>query len=283
MCASITALSLKTAQRQFIGGGICLDGRASSIKQRGFSSQREFVFGRNGSLFPSLQCSPKLKPLAKPLPRLMLDAVSDRRKSQLLNCRACSIWLPAVLMLVFAATRWPGLMPANFSAAYALTFCAGVYFGKRTAWFLPLITLLLTDIALNIYYNVPFHWYQLFNYAGYTVLISLGRCLSTGASFLKLLGGSLLGAIFFYLATNTAAWFFNPFKHPEYTRDFAGWAIALIQGDANWPETWVFFRNTLASSALFTALFVGAMKLAECPQTEESRNRSKVPSRSLPG
>lgn len=161
-------------------------------------------------------------------------------------------------------------MPPNFSAAYALTFCAGVYFGKRMAWFLPLSVLLFTDGALNIHYGQPFRPYQLFTYVGYIGLIGIGRCLGPNASAPKLLMGSLFGAILFYLVTNTAAWFFNPFRNPEYTRDLMGWIIALTKGTANWPDTWVFFRNTLTSSGLFTALFVGTMKLAESPEEEES-------------
>lgn len=177
--------------------------------------------------------------------------------------------MPAALMLVFAATRWPGLMPANFSAAYALAFCAGVYFGKWSSWFLPLATLLLTDVLLNLHYGALFYWHQIFNYVGYLGLIGIGRCLGANASALSLLAGSLLGSVFFYLATNTASWFFNPFQNVEYTRDWAGWTIALTQGTANWPETWVFFRSTLVSCGLFTALFVGAMKLAEVPQEKK--------------
>jgi len=36
------------------------------------------------------------------------------------------IALPLALMIVFALSRVPGMMPQNFSAAYALAFCAGV-------------------------------------------------------------------------------------------------------------------------------------------------------------
>ena len=36
-------------------------------------------------------------------------------------------WLPLVLMLVFAASRWPGMLPENFSAAHALLFCAAFF------------------------------------------------------------------------------------------------------------------------------------------------------------
>jgi hypothetical protein len=185
-------------------------------------------------------------------------------------------WLPYLFLALFALSRWPGLFPPSFSAAYALVFCAGVFFAGRMAWWLPLGTLLLTDLALNMYYwaqgwNV---WdgsalrYQLCNYAAYAALIWLGRRFKPQSSFLSLLGGGILGAILFYLITNTASWLFNPFANPEYVKTFPGWLTALIKGTSGWPQTWEFFRNTLASGGLFTGLFVGAMNLtapAESP------------------
>ena len=55
------------------------------------------------------------------------------------------------------------------------------------------------------------------------------------SSLAGLLGGGLLGAILFYLITNTAAWLFNPFHNPEYARNLAGWFIALTKGTAGYP------------------------------------------------
>ena len=184
-----------------------------------------------------------------------------------------NIWLAIVLMVAFALTRWPGLLPWNFSAAYALAFCAGVYFPNRLAWWLPLVTLMATDIALNCYYQFAlgvdaFQVYQLVNYAAFAALIGLGRRFRPGDSWLKLLSGGLLGAILFYLITNTAAWLFNPFGNPEYTKNFTGWLIALTKGTGGYPETWQFFRNTLLSGGLFTGLFVGAMKLNEAAEAK---------------
>ena len=70
----------------------------------------------------------------------------------------------------------------------------------------------------------------------------------------------------FYLITNTASWLFNPFHNPEYTKTIAGWIIALTKGTGGYPPTWEFFRNTLLSGGLFTALFAAAAKLtAESP------------------
>ncbi len=186
-------------------------------------------------------------------------------------------------MVVLGLSRWPGLMPENFSAVYGLIFCAGVYFAGRTAWWLPLGTLVATDLALNCYYQ----WavgvdvfssktlvYLAFNYAAYGALIWLGKRFRPSSSFLALLGGGILGAILFYLITNTASWFFNPFHNPEYTKTLTGWIVALTHGTQGWPETWQFFRNTLMSGGLFTGLFVGAMKLTESAEAGEAEANS---------
>jgi len=191
------------------------------------------------------------------------------------------IAFPLALMIVFGLSRIPGMLPQNFSAAYAVAFCAGVYFSGRMAWWLPLSTLVVTDVGLDLYYlhlgwkvfDLPVLKYQLFNYAAYGVLIWFGRRFNPRASFLALLGGGVLGALLFYLITNTASWFFNPFSNPEYTKNFMGWLTALTKGTAGWPQTWEFFRNTLLSGGLFTGLFAGAMKLTASESAQEKESQ----------
>lgn len=193
--------------------------------------------------------------------------------------------LPLALMVVFALSRVPGMLPPNFSAAYALLFCAGVYFSGRLAWWLPLATLLATDAGLDVYYrhlgwnvfDAPTLKSQLINYFAYLCLIWLGRRYKPRASFLSLLTGGVLGAVLFYLVTNTASWLFNPFGNPEYTRTLLGWLTALTKGTAGWPETWEFFRNTLLSGGLFTGLFVGAMKILEAAESAKEKEPQEEP------
>lgn len=122
------------------------------------------------------------------------------------------LWLPLALMASFALTRIPGVLPLNFSAAYALAFCAGVYLPARMAWWLPLSVLLLTDVLLNLFYYAEssVSMYQLLQYVGYAVIILLGRQYRARSSWLALLGGGVLGALLFYLITNTVAWLQNP-------------------------------------------------------------------------
>lgn len=175
-------------------------------------------------------------------------------------------------MAVFAVGRWPGLMPDNFSAVYALVFCGGVFLPRRLAWWLPLATLWMTDVLLNLHYRrlyesnpdayaAPmelFSPYLLANYASYAALIWLGTRFKPTAHWLKLVGGGILGALVFYVVSNTASWL----QLPGYAKTFSGWLQALTVGLPGWPPTWVFFLKTLASGGLFTGLFVGAMKLA---------------------
>ncbi len=169
--------------------------------------------------------------------------------------------LPGLFIVVLALSRIPHLLPPNFSAVYAFVFCAGVYFPGRLAWWLPLGTMVATDVALNVfYYHVqPVGVDLLLNYAVYVLLIGLGKWFGARAGFFKLLAGGLLGAVVFYLVTNTLAWL----QDGSYARSLAGWIQALTIGHPDiHPSTWQFFRNTLLSMGIFTALFVGVEKLA---------------------
>ncbi len=188
------------------------------------------------------------------------------------------VGLPLALMLVLALSRIPGVLPENFSAAYALAFCGGLYFAGAMAWWLPLGTLLATDICLNqFYYHQPvFSWYMLGKTLAFAGIVWLGRRHSPRMGFLRLLGGGLLGAIVFYLFTNTASWL----SDTGYAKTLAGWLQALTTGLPGYPPTWEFFRNTLLSGGLFTGLFVAAMKLtapAESPQEKEAGAKAEEP------
>ena len=200
--------------------------------------------------------------LSPPRAHVSLRSVKDKS----------NIWPAVFLMISFALTRWPGLLPDNFSAAYALAFCAGVYFPRRLAWWLPLVTLLVTDMLMNaLYYHVaPVSPYMLVNYATYAAIIWMGTRLRATAPWLKLVNGSLLGAVLFYLVTNTTAWLQNP----EYARTVGGWIQALTTGIAGYPPTWMFFWKTLLSTGLFTGLFAGAMKLCQKLEADEAEEES---------
>lgn len=118
-----------------------------------------------------------------------------------------------------------------------------------------------TDIGLNVfYYHVSaLRWEILLNYGVYAALIAAGKWMGKSAPLWKLLFGGVVGALLFYLITNTLSWW----RDPDYTRTISGWVQALFTGVPGYPPSWEFFRNTLLSGGLFTALFAGAAKVTQ--------------------
>jgi hypothetical protein len=165
------------------------------------------------------------------------------------------------------------MLPENFSAAYALAFCGGVYLRGRFAWWLPLAVLVGTDLLLNVfYYHYPIlDGYMAVRLLAFLALVGLGRRFKPGMAWWKLLGGGVIGALLFYLATNTAAWLYDP----GYPKTLAGLWQALTTGLPGYPPTWSFFRNTLLSGGLFTALFVGSMKVSAAAESKAEQDASE--------
>lgn len=170
------------------------------------------------------------------------------------------------LVLILLATGYrllPTLDPslANFSPLMAIAFCGAVYFQRRVMWLVPFAALVLSDVYLDAFYarEYGYEW----NAAGFLArtacfagALCLGWFVSQRRSWLWLLNGSLLGAILFYLVTNTQSWFSDPF----YAKTLAGWWQALTVGHPEFPPTIYFFRNTLFGDLMFTGLFAGLME-----------------------
>ncbi len=180
-------------------------------------------------------------------------------------------------MVVFAMTRWPGVMPSNFSAAYGLAFCAGIYFSGSTRWILPLLTLGLTDVLLNLKYGASvINVYSLISLATFSAIIWFGTKFSRRWPWIILALGGVAGALVFYIVTNTISWLADP----AYAKTFGGWFQALTVGRPGFPATWEFFRNTLLSGGLFTGLFSAAMKFSDPVESEDpvkEESESEVP------
>lgn len=191
-----------------------------------------------------------------------------------------------VFLALLAVMRWPGLLPANLSAVYGLVFCAGAFLRSPRWLGATFGVLLATDVLLLLHYRfqggldvlgAASLLYLAVNYLGYGVILGLGRCFGTASRWLALVAGGVLGALLFYLVTNTAAWFFNPFRNPEYTRTLEGWITALTKGTGGYPETWTFFRNTLLGGGLFTALFSGVWKFTGAESPAEKGEKAPEP------
>ena len=190
--------------------------------------------------------------------------------------------MPLVLMLVFAASRWPGMLPQNFSAAHALLFCAAFWLPGWMGWVLPLATIIVTDVLLNLFhYSMPVMVPELVvNWMILALFVVLAKWLARRRSYGRVFLGTLIGALLFYLVSNTVSWLVNP----VYAKSIAGWVQALTVGLPGFPPTWLFGLKSLLGTGLFTGLFAGAMKWSEALdatepelETEDDNEETEVP------
>jgi hypothetical protein len=169
----------------------------------------------------------------------------------------------AALILIFAVTLYrvcyalagsPGAW-ANFSPLAAVLLCSAAYLPRRVMLLAGLLPLVITDLFLNAHYHQPiFDTGMISRYFCFGLLLLLGTMVRSQHKYkiLYLFGSTLAGSCLFYLVTNTATWV----STADYAKTLGGWWQALTSGLPGFPPTLLFFRNTLLSDFLFTALFV---------------------------
>ncbi len=175
--------------------------------------------------------------------------------------------MPAAALILVAFAVLLRLLPtldltwSNLAPFTAIAFCGAVYVRRTWFWVVSFLALELSDLYLNWFHarEYGFHW----DLGGFVLrslcfglAVGLGRWVSRRKSWLWLLNGSLLGAVLFYLITNTQSWWADPF----YAKSLAGWWQALTVGHPEYPPTILFFKNTLFGDLLFTGLFSGVME-----------------------
>ncbi|MDB6115362.1 MAG: hypothetical protein JWQ62_2307 [Lacunisphaera sp.] len=174
--------------------------------------------------------------------------------------------MAVALILIVLATLYRVLPTlnlglSNFSPVMAIAFCGAVYFRNRWMWLVPFVALALSDVYVNNFYarEYGFDWPLsglVARTACFAVALAIGAGVARRKSWLNLLNGALLGAIVFYVVTNTQSWAADAF----YAKTLAGWWQALTVGHPEYPPTVLFFRNTLFGDLMFTGLFAGIME-----------------------
>jgi hypothetical protein len=143
----------------------------------------------------------------------------------------------------------------NFQPMGAVFLCCAATLPKRLAWVLPFSALIMSNVLLNaVYGESNFTAEALFQYVAFGLVGWIGwslRKMPHGRSFAVLGGGALAGALAFYILSNTCSWAIEPL----YPKTVYGWVQSLTTGLPGYVPSWVFLRNGLASSVVFTALF----------------------------
>ena len=137
--------------------------------------------------------------------------------------------------------------PFNFTPAAALALFAGAHLrDRRLAYSVPLIAAFLRDLVMGFHIMIPAV------YACFAVTAWIGRRIRDRRTFRNVAVAALASSVLFFLVTNFAWWALGG----AYPKNLAGLIDCLVAGIP-------YFRNTLASDALYAAILFGGMALAE--------------------
>lgn len=135
--------------------------------------------------------------------------------------------------------------PPNFAPIAAIALFGGVYLSRKTALLLPLAALAISDIFIGSYDPKL----MISVYSSFVVCVVLGFWLKKNRKWYTILGGSVLGAVLFFLITNFAVWAFSPW----YPKNITGFVQCYVMALP-------FFRNTLLGDLFYVSLFFGAFE-----------------------
>lgn len=162
--------------------------------------------------------------------------------------------LPYLYLLVAVVARF---LPHTFS--FTPVGAALLFFGaradRRRLW-IPVLLLAVTDVALNRFvYGYPFTADLPLTWAWYAGIALMGGWLKQNDRPLRVADAALATSVSFFLVSNFAVWaVWN-----MYPKNAAG----LLQ---SYLMALPFFRNTVASDLLFSALFFSLPVLASAAQ-----------------
>lgn len=135
--------------------------------------------------------------------------------------------------------------PANFTAIGAVALFAGAAFPKRWGVFIPLISMIVSDIFIG------FHQLVLFTWGSMAISGLIGIALRSRIRTFPVVLGTLLSSMQFFLITNWAVWQFSPL----YEKTFAGLVQSYVAGIP-------FYRNMIAGDFFYVAVLFGVWALA---------------------
>ena len=137
--------------------------------------------------------------------------------------------------------------PPNFTPIAAMALFGGASFAsKRAALLVPLTGLCLSDLVLGFYSVTPVV------YGSFALIVCLGFWLRRRQTVWRIAGATVAGAVLFFVLTNFGVWALDAL----YPRTMTGLADCYVAATP-------FFRNTLLSDLLYSALLFGGLAFAE--------------------
>src|SRR3989338_7429577 len=150
--------------------------------------------------------------------------------------------------------------PPNFAPIMAIALFCGIYLPKHWAILAPLAAMFLSDLMIGFYaWPIMLSVYMSFSLSGLvgvwirqkTTPPKAGGPAQGGKNVRRIIGGTLLSSILFFLVTNWAVWAFGAMYPHTIGGLFESYTLAIP-----------FFRNSLLGDFFYVGLMVGGYELA---------------------
>jgi hypothetical protein len=140
----------------------------------------------------------------------------------------------------------------NFTPIAAMALFGGAYItDKRLAFAVPLLAMLVSDVALQVMFGWGFHNTIAYVYASFAITTVIGIIVKRKITVISVIAGSLISSILFFLITNFGYWA---------TTDFQSGVTGL---NAAYVAGLPFFRATMLGDLLFNTVLFGSFYLAQ--------------------
>ncbi|MDP2652567.1 MAG: hypothetical protein Q8Q08_00890 [Candidatus Omnitrophota bacterium] len=150
--------------------------------------------------------------------------------------------LPLAVLILGIGSRWVIHAP-NFTPVLSLALFSGFYLTRRHALWVPVLLMVVSDIAIGFHSTILFTW-------GSVLLISLiGLGLRPQRSVGLAVAVSFAASLLFFLVTNFGSWLM---MYPPTPQGLSACYAAAVP----------FFHHTLVSTVVSSVVLFGAYELA---------------------
>ncbi len=157
------------------------------------------------------------------------------------------------------SSLFPTIVP-NVSPLLAVSLVGAMYLPRQWGWLIGPVAMLVTDLAFLTTNAVTegsmFSGWTVVSLALYALIGGLGVLISQRKSLVKIIGGSLVSSLAFYVTANTFSWWHDRGTTFGYEPTCAGWVQANTVGLPGYLPTWYFLRNGMIGDLFFVLLFV---------------------------
>lgn len=154
---------------------------------------------------------------------------------------------PATFILVGALARIIP-HPANFAPIAAMALFGGVYMGKKQAFILPILAMILSDLLIG-FDSLPMRGII---YGTFLATVLLGIWLKNHKNTKNIILASLFSSILFFVVTNFAVWVFGGM----YSKNLLGLSESYVMAIP-------FFRNTILGDLFYSGVFFGGYEFVK--------------------